>query len=255
MKKKVTVFLAAAMVFALTACSGGNEAKAVYDDATKKTSELTSIEATSLIDMKMAQGKDEENVTMDLDMKMVDLNTENMRYLAEGKTSVMGQNVDLSMYYEGGYYYMETAGQKIKYAMDLDEMMKQIKQSTENTMDSSYMKKLAVKKDGENQVLTFTVDASKMETFAKQIMEQLGTGAEGVTYTIKSVDGEATVNKDGYITAQKVNLSMEMTLEGQTITIDMVTDTTYKNPGQQVEVTAPDLEGYTEVDPSALQAQ
>ncbi len=46
-----------------------------------------------------------------------------------------------------------------------------------------------------------------------------------------------------------------MTAEGETIAMVMDTDSTYNNPGQTVEVTAPDLEGYTEIDASALENQ
>ena len=91
-----------------------------------------------------------------MDIQMTGVNTEDMRYLATGKTSMAGQDIDMSMYYEGGYYYMETMGQKIKYAMDLNQLMEQVKQSTEGAnMESSYMKEITAKKDGENQRLTF----------------------------------------------------------------------------------------------------
>ena len=257
MKKSLTILLAAAMAFSLTACSGGKDAKAIYDDATKKTSELTSMEAKSAVNMQMAQGEEKTDINMKLDMKISGINTDSMKYLAEGTTSLMGQDIKLSMYYEGGYYYMDSMGQKIKYAMDLDEMMKQIKQGTEGaSVDSSYLKEITAKKDGDNQILSFSIDAGKMDTYVKDLMGQLGTaGLEGVTYNIKEAKGEATVNKEGYFTSQKITLTMDMTSQDQTFSIVMDTDTTYLNPGQAVEVTAPDLSGYTEVDPKTLQAQ
>lgn len=257
MKKSLTIFLAAAMALALTACSGGKDAKAVYDNATKKTSELTSVEANSAISMQMTQGENKTDIKMDLDMKMSGINTDSMKYLAEGTTSLMGQDIDLFIYYEGGYYYMDSMGQKIKYAMDLDEMMEQIKQGTEGaSVDSSYLKDIKASEDGDNQTLTFTIDAEKMDAYVKELMVQLGTsGMEGVTYNIKEAKGEATINKEGYFSSQKITLSMDMTTQGETFSIVMDTDTTYKNPGQTVEVTTPDLNGYTEVDPSTMQAQ
>ncbi len=160
------------------------------------------------------------------------------------------------MYYENGYYYMDSMGQKVKYAMDLDAMMKQVKQSTEGaSVNSSYLKEITAKKDGNNQVLTFTVDAEKMDAYVQDMMGQLGTNMEGVTYTIKEASGEATVNKDGYFTNSKVKMSLEMNTQGETIAMVMDTDSTYNNPGQTVEVTAPDLEGYTEIDASAMENQ
>ena len=214
------------------------------------------MDVVSAVSMQMTQGEDTTDIKMDLDMKMADINTENMRYLATGTTSLMGQNLDILMYYENGYYYMDSMGQKIKYAMDLDAMMKQIKQSTEGaSVDSSYLKDITAKKDGDNQVLTFTVDAEKMDAYVQELMGQLGTNMEGVTYTIKEASGEATVNKEGYFTNSKIKMSLDMNNQDQTVTMVMDTDSTYNNPGQTVEVTAPDLEGYTEIDASALKNQ
>lgn len=256
MKKTLTMFLVFAMAFSMTACAGAKDAKTIYDEATKKTSELTSMDVTSIVNTQMTQGENKTEMKMNLDMKIADINKDSMRYSATGTTSVMGQDLDISMYYENGYYYMNSMGQKIKYAMDLKEMMEQVKQSTEGaSLDSSYMKEITAKKDGDNQVITFTVDAQKMDTYVKDLIAQMGTNLEGVTYNIKEVKGEATVNKDGYFSKSKINMSLDMTAQGETISMVMDTDAAYNNPGQTVEVTAPDLEGYTEVDPSTMGSQ
>lgn len=255
MKKVLALLLTGAMALSLAGC-GGQNAKKIYDDAAKKTAELDSMDVSSVIAMKMAQGEETIDISMDMDMKISGINTDSMKYQADANTNMMGQNQELSMYYENGYYYMDAMGQKIKYAMDLDAMMEQIKQSTEgSSMDSSYLKDIQAKKDGENQNLTYTVDATKMDSYLQDIMSQMGTDAEGVTYNIKEASGEAVVNKDGYISRQKVKMVFEMELQGETISMDMDVDSTYNNPGQTVEVTTPNLEGYEEVDASALQNQ
>ncbi|MFT4107638.1 MAG: hypothetical protein QM657_17945 [Lacrimispora sp.] len=255
MKKVLALLLTGAMALSLAGC-GGQNAKKIYDDAAKKTAELDSMDVSSVIAMKMIQGEETVDISMDMDMKISGINTDSMKYQADANTTVMGQNQEISMYYEGGYYYMDAMGQKIKYAMDLDAMMEQIRQSTEgSSMDSSYLKDIQAKKAGENQNLTYTVDATKMDSYLQDIMGQMGTDAEGVTYNIKEASGEAVVNKDGYISKQKVKMVFEMELQGQTISMDMDVDSTYNNPGQTVEVTTPNLEGYEEVDASALQNQ
>lgn len=264
MKKCLALLLTGAMTLSLAACGGAKSPKVIYDEATKKTQELSSMEATSVVSMQMTQGEQNMDIKMDLDMKIADINTDSMKYLAQGKanTSVMGQNVDmdLSMYYENGYYYTEVMDQKIKYAMDMDAMVKQIKDSTGGAgMDSSYMKEITAKKDGDNQILTFTVDGEKMNSYVQDMMSQMssgmGTNLEGVTYDIKEVSGEATVNKDGYFSNVKMKMTMDMTMEGETVAMTIDMDCTYNNPGQTVEVTAPDLEGYTEIDANAVQNQ
>ena len=194
-----------------------------------------------------------------MDIQMTGANTDDMKYLAVGKTTMAGQDIDVTMYYEGGYYYMETMGQKIKYAMDLNQLMEQVKQSTEGAnMESSYMKEIKAKKDGDNQILTFTADAEKMDSYVQDIMGSMSgaiAGAEDVAYKIKSASGEAVVNKDGYFSSMNIKMSMDMTVQGETVGVEMDTDAIYHNPGQAVTLTAPDLEGYQEIDPAALGTQ
>ena len=240
-------------------CGGGKDARTIYDEASKKTSELKDMDLTTNVAMTMSQGDQTIDVTTAMDIQMTGVNTEDMRYLATGKTSMAGQDIDMSMYYEGGYYYMETMGQKIKYAMDLNQLMEQVKQSTEGAnMESSYMKEITAKKDGENQRLTFTADAEKMDAYVQDIMSSMGTaaaGMEGVTYKIKEASGEAVVNKDGYFSSMKIKMLMDMEVQGETISIDMDTDAVYRNPGQVVTLAAPSLDGYQEVDPAAMGVQ
>ncbi len=256
MKKCLTLLLAAVTVLSLAACGSAKDPKAIYDDASKKTSELTSMDVDSVVNMQMVQGGKTTDIKMNLNMKMAGINTENLKYQAQGTTDIGEQSIDISMYYENGYYYMSSMGQKIKYAMDLDAMMKQIKQTTEGaSMDSSYLKEITAKKENGNQILTFTVDAEKMDAYVQDIMGQMGTDLEGVTYTIKDASGEATVSEEGYFINSKINMSLEMNSQGETVSMVMDTDSTYNNPGQDVEVTAPDLEGYTEIDASAIQNQ
>ncbi|MUB66004.1 hypothetical protein GNE07_23570 [Hungatella hathewayi] len=259
MKKVLALLLSAAMVLSMAGCGGGKDARTIYDEASKKTSELKDMDLTTNVAMTMSQGDQTIDVTTAMDIQMTGANTEDMRYLATGKTSMAGQDIDMSMYYEGGYYYMETMGQKIKYAMDLNQLMEQVKQSTEGAnMESSYMKEITAKKDGENQRLTFTADAEKMDAYVQDIMSSMGTaaaGMEGVTYKIKEASGEAVVNKDGYFSSMKIKMLMDMEVQGETISIDMDTDAVYRNPGQVVTLAAPSLDGYQEVDPAAMGVQ
>ena len=196
MKKYFALLLSAAMVLSLAGCGGGKDARTIYDEASKKTSELQE---------------------------------------------------------------METMGQKIKYAMDLNQLMEQVKQSTEGAnMESSYMKEIKAKKDGDNQVLTFTADAEKMDSYVQDIMGSMSgaiAGAEDIAYKIKSASGEAVVNKDGYFSSMNIKMSMDMTVQGETVGVEMDTNAVYHNPGQAVTLTAPDLEGYQEIDPAALGTQ
>ena len=255
MKKFLSVVLSACMALTFAGCGAGQDGKAVYDAANKKTQELTALDVSYTMDMKMKQGEETMDISSNMAMKMDAINSENMRIYAEGVTSTEGQNIDTKMYYENGYYYMEAAGQKFKYAMDLETMMETAKQSMGGgTVETDYLSEVKVKKDGDNQILTFTADASKMDSYVQEIMASMSSmpGLEGVTYTIKEVSGEATVNKDGYFSQVNIKMSMDMAMGAENVSMDMTMNTTYNNIGQPVEITTPDLDSYQEIDPSLL---
>lgn len=256
MKKCLALLLSAAMVLSLAGCGGGKDAKTIYDEASKKTSELKDMDIATTSAITMTQGDQTMDLSTDMEIQMTGVNTEDMKYMGTGKTTLSGQDIDMSMYYENGYYYMETQGQKIKYAMDLNQLMEQVKQSTEGAnMESSYMKDITAKKEGGNQHLTFTMDASKMDSYVKDIMSSMGgaiPGAEDISYKIKAASGEAVVNKDGYFSNMDIKMSMDVTAQGETISMDTDTKVEYRNPGQAVTVTMPNLDGYQEVDPATM---
>lgn len=222
--------------------------KTIYDEAVRKTSELNSMDVKSIISTKMS-GSETSDTKINLNIKISDMNKENMRYFGVGTNSAMGEVVDVVRYFEHGFYYDNYANQKIKYAMEPAEMMKQIKQSMEGAgLNSSNMKEIMVKKAGDNQVFTFEMDVQKMDTYVDDLMSKMEADLDGVTYIVKEAYGEAIVNNEGYFTDTKFHLSLEMTTRGNTSTLIKDIETSYHNPGQDVEVTVPNLEGYMELD-------
>ena len=117
---------------------------------------------------------------------------------------------------------------------------------------SDYLKDLTIMKEGSDQKLTFSVDSEKLDTYVQEMMSRVGADLSGTSYRIKDASGEATVNKDGYFVNSKMKMTLEMEMQGQTLSMVMDVDSTTVNPGKAVEVTTPDLEGYTEIDVGGL---
>lgn len=254
--KVTSVILSAAMVFSMAACGKKVDPKEVFDAAVKKNSEMTSMDMNTTTQMKITQGEESIDMTVDMAMKMAGLNTEGMKYYAETKTSMMGQNIDMTLFYTDGYYYMDAMGQKVKYPMDLTAIMESVKKSTESTnLSSDQMKDVQLKAEGDNQILTFTGDPEKMSTYINDMMASMGQAAsnlEGVEMTIKEVNGTYTVNKDGYYTDMTMKMVLDMTMQGETVSMEMDVTGKINNPGQEVAVELPDTEGYQEIDPALL---
>lgn len=258
LKRAAVLAMSAVLAFSVAGCAK-KDPRELYTEAVKKNQELSGMDMTSVMKMTMTQGEQSVDISMDMGIQMADINTDKMKYVAKGTTSLMGQDIETSMFYTDGYYYMDMMGQKIKYAMDMDELMKQVQQYTENgTLEAEYMKDIQAKKDGDNTILTFSADPAKMDTYLKDVMGSMGQvmpGMDAAQVTIKSADGDLTVNKQGYYTAMNMVMDMEMTMGSETIGLKMDMAATINEPGKTVEVTLPDTEGYQEIDASLVNPQ
>lgn len=94
-----------------------------------------------------------------------------------------------------------------------------------------------------------------MNDYVKQALSSLEGVTDGVNMNIEKVDGSYTVNKDGYYTLAKVNMTLSMEAEGETVDMNLTVDSTVNNPGEEVSITLPDFSGYTEVDAASLGIQ
>lgn len=259
MKKVLALVLSAAMALSLTACGGSSkpkDPKEVYSAAVKKNAELKSMDMSSKMNMKITMGEQTLDMDMDMNILMEQVNTDKMKYYAETKTASDGESMDMTIFYTDGYYYMDVMGQKIKAPMDLEKMMEQVEEnSVGGEIDVEWMKEIGLKEDGDNQIITFTADPAKMDSFMKEYMSTLGAadGMEDMEMTIKDVTGEYVINKEGYYTAVKMTMDVDVSAQGETMNMVMDMDATINNPGKEVTVTLPSTDGYTEVSPDVLQ--
>ena len=159
----------------------------------------------------------------------------------------------MTMFYTDGYYYMDAMGQKIKYAMDADEMSEQAAGSAGMGVDVTWMSDITLEEKGEDKLIKFTGDPSKMDSFVEEILANSGSGMEDMEMTLKSVSGECLVSADGYLKSENLSMEIELSAQGQTVSMVMDMAAVYNNPGQPVTVELPSTDGYTEVDASALQ--
>ena len=156
-KRAAIIAVSALLAMSMAGCAKKKDPKELYTEAIKKNQELSSMDMSSVVKMTMSQGEETIDVDVDMDIQMADVNTDKMKYVAKGSTSLMGQSIETSMFYTDGYYYMDMMGQKMKYAMDMDKLMEQVKQTTDNgNLNVEYMKDIQAKKDGDTTILTFS---------------------------------------------------------------------------------------------------
>ncbi len=264
--KKLTAFLlVVSMAFALCACGSKDsgkdttkelDAKKIYKEAVEKNSALTSSDMTSVVKMSFSQGEESMDFTTSMDTKVSGMNTDSLTYYAKTTMDMSGESVEMTMYYTDGYCYLSQLGQNIKYAYDMDGIVSQIQQNVDtSTLSVDSMEKMTAKKEGDSYVIDFVADPESMNDYVKQALSSLEGVTDGVNMNIEKVDGSYTVNKDGYYTLAKVNMTLSMEAEGETVDMNLTVDSTVNNPGEEVSITLPDFSGYTEVDAVSLGIQ
>lgn len=272
MRKGFAALLFAGAVFSLTACGGKDtpapaaaqteaaseavklDPKEVYSDAMKKNAELTSMDVTIGMVMDMTFGEESMNMNMEMDMKADGYETDDIKYLMTSKTAADGQEVEMTMFYTDGYFYMDAMDQKLKYAMDPEDISEQAGASTSGMeVDVEWLSDIALEEQGEDKRITFTGDPELMASYVEEVLAGTGTGMDGMEMNVKSVTGECLVGSDGYFKSEKLVMEIELAVEEETASMVMDMSLTYNNPGQPVTIEIPSTDGYTEIDASMLQ--
>lgn len=257
-RKAAAVLMAGALaVAAVSGCAKKQDPKEIYSAAMEKNSALDSVDMD--VTMKMAMTADEESMDMEVssNTKMDQSDKEHVKFITASSVAMDGMNMETTVFYEDGYYYMEAMGQKMKYPMDLESLTVQIQESVgSTTLPVESLDTVEVKKDGDNQILTFTANPEKMNDYLGQVMGAMGDVSQvsGLNMTINSADGEYTIGKDGYYTDMKMNLDLSMESQGASVGMILDITGTVRQPGQPVEITLPDTADYVEIDPALLGA-
>ena len=243
-KRFAAIVLTAALLSPTTAYAGNVEdAKALYEQVTEKQKSVTDMNAyydyqIHLSGSALEGVEDLSNMRLEMNVRMNHLtDMGNLQYSSYSRATVPGQEPMIStMYYKDGTCYMETAGTKIKYPMDLTQMAEQISSQTE----------------GEDQVIGFVIQGSKMTDYMDQLFGSLGMGSallseSGITMRFSDIPCEYVVDPNGDCIKMRMKMNMEMGVEGKNIAIDMDGDVGIADPGSPVEINFPNLSEYKDM--------
>lgn len=255
MKKLMTALLATVMALSMTATAFAAEDPAVLlDRVTQKASELDSMDCDmgvhAVLVIPNPQTKKDLNVNLDMlmKMKMDQIKSGNPRYKAEMAMEFLNESKYATVFYKDGYYYMDSDGEKIKYPMDLSSVIKSVDQTTAAAeLTSSMMKSLAVREEGENRILSYVVDPAKMNAYVDEAIGALLDDTD-VVIAIREVKGEYVINKDDYYTNMNMNMTMDISVYGETVRVIMLLEGTVNNPGQPMTIDFPSTDGYLDRD-------
>ena len=253
MKKFMSVLLTAILVLCLAGCGGEKkDAKTILNDAMQKAQESADMDLTIDMDMDMTAAGESMAMEMQMDVKVQDNNKETMKMEMPMSLNMPGQGVsmDMNLYYADGYYYMDMMGMKIKTSMDLAEIQKSLEGSTGMVnIGIEGMKELEMEEKDGTYIINFVGDTEKMADYMDSVMTTMESmyGIEDSDVKLEEMKGTITVNKEGYITEQNVEMTMTMVVEGEETECSLVMNAVYNNPGEAVTVELPDLSEYEEM--------
>ncbi len=253
MKKFMSVLLTAILVLCLAGCGGEKkDVKTILNDAMQKAQESADMDLTIDMDMDMTAAGESMAMEMQMDVKVQDNNKETMKMEMPMSLNMPGQGVsmDMNLYYADGYYYMDMMGMKIKTPMDLAEIQKSLEGSTGMVnIGIEGMKELEMEEKDGTYIINFVGDTEKMADYMDSVMTTMESmyGIEDSDVKLEEMKGTITVNKEGYITEQNVEMTMTMVVEGEETECSLVMNAVYNNPGEAVTVELPDLSEYEEM--------
>lgn len=235
---------------------------ASYTDASSKMNNATKMDLTANIAADVAMdGTKIIDLTMPLNIK-VDADLENMDQSQIAMTGTVTVNMsesmveqgapatinqDIAYYYTDGVYYMNMGGQKFKMDMSVEDVMAQMGDLT--GMQSSEPLCLIESIDESGSDMTVTYSSSGMNALVNSVLANMGMDTSSMDVQIKfeNVSSKVTI-ANGDIKNMDLSMQMSMTVEGQSITMNMTMDYTVNGLGDSVQITLPsDLDTYVDM--------
>lgn len=268
--------LAAAGMFAGVSVSGfaaETDPWQVYEEALTKQNELDGMDMSMSTAVSMMIEDQINDITLDMDCQMNGLQSGDLEMAATMNYTMGGEQLsdtmnvltNARMYYTGGYLYMDmfdadVMGEdavdygKIKYPADIDSVMAQFGGSTDiMELNKEAISDLTLEEDGDTKILRYALNADNTNSIIESVLGQFGNTGSSISaelYQITECTGTMTINSDGYIESQSMDLAMNVSLgdeDAETVYYSVNMDADILNPGQEVTVELPDdLDSYSD---------
>ncbi|GAB2046328.1 hypothetical protein AGATL06_28270 [Agathobaculum sp. TL06] len=230
------------------------EASAAMGDATQMDVSADVSASVALGDQQVMSLSMPMEIKADMDMENLDQSKMSITGTAEVTIdeSLVEEGADTSVampieyYYTDGVYYMNMGDQKVKMEMSLEDAMSQFGDLTDLQNSEPICLIESITKSG--STMTVTYSAAGMSGLVDSVLSSMDmdAAAEGVTVDIGEVTSSAAVS-GGKISGMDMTAKVTMTIEGQTMTMDM--NMKYDiNSVENVTITFPsDLDSYTDL--------
>lgn len=263
MKRLAAVVLGVALLCPMTAYAAqSQEALELYKAVEARNQNMTDMNAFYDFKMKMTgsllenEGISPIDMRLEMNMKMNHIqDPSQMRYMAYCRMTVPeSEPITYSMYYLDGYIYMDMLGQKVKYPVAMGDMMNQALASSKAfDVPEDLVGDFSLWDEGENKVIGYTINDAKMNEYMQMVLGSTGlTGMlDGLDMKLYNIRGEYVVNPAGDCIKMRLKMDMDMTMQGETFSVNLDGDVGIADPGQPVDVPVPNPAEYTDIQAAA----
>lgn len=252
-KRIIAMLLSCILLLSVTACEKKRTAKDIMQASLKQSSALNDSDFSGNASYSIETGKDgsQSNMSfkMNFDTKLQTIDKNKLKMSMSSTINMLGQTVDMNMYYTDGYYYMNSNGTKQKMKMDIENLQKQIQSTTgQTTLPIKYYTDIKLSQKDGNNVISYRINSDGLNKYVEDITSSM-TSITGGSNSIKisSMSGTKTLNDDDLPMKETIQMVIESN-DNETGKITLKMDIFYHNPGKSVSVSLPkDLNTYTEV--------
>ena len=252
-KKVTALLLSCMMLFSISGCQKKRTAKEVLKSSLKQSSKLKDADFSGDASYKITNSDNTSsaNITikMNFDTKLQTVDKDQLKMSMTSTLNMLGQTMDMNMYYSDGYYYMNTNGTKKKIKMDIASLQKQLQSTTGQTsLPAKYYKDLKLSEKDGNTVLKYSISNDGLNKYVKDITSQMTTVTGGSSsIKISSLTGTKTLNDKDLPVKETIQMVMESG-DSEVGSISLKMNLTYHNPGKSVTVSLPeDLNTYQQI--------
>lgn len=239
--------LSASTAFAQTT----QEAKDVYAQLEAKSQAITDGNIYFQFNMTATDGQESLNMAYAMNALYKNmLNPNEMKLLSKNIIWIEDMEMPFTIWYADGYSYTDMMGEKMKTKVDMGQTMTQALAFSQTFGSSAdLMTDLSLRTEEGNRILSYVMDDSKMNAYIQQIFSQAGLTQMlgGMEIKVRDINGAYILTDDNYYSFATLNMAMDFSMDGETLTIYLNGFMNNLNPGQPVEFDLPSAEGYTDI--------
>jgi hypothetical protein len=240
------------LAFGMTAC--GQDKALTFDELVPKVAEASkemksfTMEGTVGQDITITQGDQKQNQKMDMTVKM-DATVKPQEIYQEVKTKTPDNGEqEIKQYITDKGIYTNMDGQWMKLPDEQKELiMASIGESTAPEKQLERLKSVAkdtkVTVEGDEYIIKAEMSGDGVKELAKSLMSQSGGGQQAAmldNMDIKNIKVEYAVNKKSlYLTKANVEMTMNMEVEGQSVSLEMKTKSNFSNYNKIEKIEVP----------------